>query len=366
MPALAHPYLRYRTRMAHHALLHFIASLSNSLEIVALAFAPVLLGLCAAIALPGMLAVTFTWPVCCAILAAQAIFACAPALLLRQRLHPADAIAWERPLPVPPLLGWCADALVAGMLAGPLALVYAVSAAIWLYQWPDWLRPVAPQALAATAASLLLGWMLATLALARRRRLARAGARVRAHAAAPASVSAYVPRALRPLQFSLWRQLFWLPYWRADNPVGWQQTVLLLGALACGALWLVHAPGLPAALWGAAASALFILLTDRGDQAVREQVTLLRPVIAAWPLDCAALLLGARLFSLAPAALLLVAFAIALHAVPTGYSLPAARVWIGAAIVSSCAIVALPPAPRARVVLVMLSILILSAIGSEF
>lgn len=374
---MVHPYLQFRLRMARHGLRQFLASLANSLEITLLGFGPVLIGLAAAIALPGMLAVTLRWPAMLAILAAQALFAALPAVLLRQRLHPADAVAWGRPLPVPPRLGWAADALTAGLIAGPLTGLYAVSATIWLFQWPDWLRPVAPQAIAATVLSLLLGWALATLSLARRRlrpalavpsRAARAAAtHTGAAGTAAAAATQYAPRALRPLLPALWHRLFWLPFWRAENRVGVQQCLLLASALACTAAWLLRCLPLPGAVMGALASAMLILLTDRGDKAVREQAALLRPVLAPWPLQAAPLLLCARLFTLLPAAAVLAVFAVlAFVPQPAAHSPRAALVWLATAAMACGAIVALNLAPRGRVVLVVLSTLILTAIGSEF
>ncbi|MBY0240467.1 MAG: hypothetical protein K2X55_14235, partial [Burkholderiaceae bacterium] len=118
-----HPYLRYRVRIAHHGLLAFLASLKNSMEVLVLVFSNVLLGLCAVIAFPGMLAVTLAWPAMLAVLAGQTLLIATPAWLLRQRLHPHAAIAWSWPLPVPPALGWRGDVLVAGMLAGPVTLM---------------------------------------------------------------------------------------------------------------------------------------------------------------------------------------------------------------------------------------------------
>eukprot|EP01034_Spumella_vulgaris_P023441 gene23441-29659_t len=70
---MVHPYLQFRLRMARHGLRQFLASLANSLEITLLVFAPVAVGLAAAIALPGMLAVRLHWPAMLAILAAQAL-----------------------------------------------------------------------------------------------------------------------------------------------------------------------------------------------------------------------------------------------------------------------------------------------------
>ena len=361
-----HPYLRFRIRLAHHGLLQFLASVKNSMEVTALVFAPVLLGLFATIALPGMFAVTLAWPLALAVLAAQALVPALPVLLLRKRLHPSAVLAWSRALPVPPALAWRADALVAAMLVGPLALAYGVSATVWLVQRPAWLQAVLPQALAATLATLLAGWLLATLVLARRRHgHAVSGAR----AAVAAPPAPYVRRVLDPLLPALWRRLFWLPFWRADSVVGLQQCALFAATITAMACWLLrpswlHAV-LPGAVWGMAASALLIVLTDRGDQAVREQIAVLRPVLAPWPYAAGPLLLCARLFSLLPAAAALLLFGALLGAANAPWSGRAVCVWIGTALAANGAIVALKPAPRGRVVLVMLSILILSAIGSE-
>src|SRR5471032_1461939 len=154
----AHPYLQFRTRLAHHALLHVVASLKSSAEIIVFGFGPVLLGLFACLALPGLIAPTLAWPQALALIAAQVLVAALPALLLRKRLHPADVLQWSRPLPIAPALRWQADAAVAAMLMAPLTIVYAISTAIWLYQWPDWLRPVAAASVGLTVLSLLLAW----------------------------------------------------------------------------------------------------------------------------------------------------------------------------------------------------------------
>jgi hypothetical protein len=353
-----HPYLRYRVRMAHHGLLAFIASLTNSIEILLLVFAQVLLGLCAVIAFPGMLAVTLAWPAMLAVLAGQTVLIALPAWLLRHRLHPAAAIAWAWPLPVPPALGWRGDVLVAGLLAGPVALLYAVSCAIWLWQSPAFLKPVVPQALGATFATLVLGWLLASWMLMLRRRQPRPAAPRAPHAAV---ATAYTPTPLRPLYMALWRKLFWLPFWRGENKAGLRQCLLLAAALAATATWLRHlVPAVPAAALGGIASAALVLLTDRGDKAVREQAALLAEMLTAWPLRSTPLILCARLFSLVP-----VMAVVALHVMLAGHA-TAVRVWQLAALVLNGAIVALPLAPRGRVVLVVLSIVILTAIGSEF
>lgn len=390
-------YLRFRLRLAHHALLQFAVSLRSSLEYILLGFAPVIFGLFACVALPGLFAATQPWPQALGLLGGQVLLASAPVWLLRKRLHPAAVLLWTRPLPVPARLRWLADAMVAGMIVGPLSIAYLVSCTIWLYQWPDWLSPVAPQALLLTVASLLLAWLLSTLTLAHRARIPNASP-PRRRRPAPA---AYIPSravacvdlphttpptsASRPTAVAgagaagcaeagagaslpyLWKQLFWLPFWRAENVVGIQQTVLLAGAFASIGVWLWHPPIVPPALWGACAALTTMLLTDRGDKAVAEQIALLRPVAAGWPMNVERLYRLAMIFTLLPASCVLAWFAaLTLGRHADGYSQTVAIVWLCFAAIAQIAVVALRRlSTRGRVGLVIGAIIILTAIGSE-
>ena len=90
-------------------------------------------------------------------------------------------------------------------------------------------------------------------------------------------MTAYMSQPRRWRNVFLWRQLFWLPFWRNDNVIGIQQSVLLATAGASMLAWLLRAPLVPAPLLGLLASASLIIVTDRGDKAVREQIAVLRP-----------------------------------------------------------------------------------------
>jgi hypothetical protein len=369
-------YLGFRLRLARHALLQFAVSLRSSLEYILLGFAPVLFGLLACVALPGLFAATRPWPEALGLFAGQVVLASAPVWLLRKRLHPAAVVMWSHSLPVPARSKWLADAAVAATIIGPLSLAYAISSAIWLYQWPDWLQPVAPQALLLTLASLLLAWLLSTLTLAHRARMP-AARRPRQHRAAP---TIYQPsRTVRTTANAarssgsqarlpyFWKQLFWLPYWRAENVVGIQQTLLLAGAIASIGVWMWHPAIVPPALWGACAALTTMLLTDRGDKAVAEQIALLRPVAAGWPLNTNRLYRLAMLFTLLPAACVLAWFALlTLGRQADGYSHTVATVWLCFAAIAQIAVVSLRRlSTRGRVGLVIGTIIILTAIGSE-
>ena len=362
LPRSTHPYLALRLRLAHHALLQFAASLASSMEIVFFLAGPVLLGLLSVIALPGFLAMTLPWPAALGLLGGQALLTCLPAWLLRKRLLPAATAAWLRQLPLPPRLRWQADIAVAGMLMLPLGIAYAVSASIWLLQSPPWLRPIAGPGMAATVAVWLLAWALTSAIIALRLRAPRAVPR--AHAP---TMTRYVPRRPRWRTGFLWRQLFWLPFWRNENVIGVQQSVLLATAGASMLAWLLRAPLVPAPLLGLLASASLVIVTDRGDKAVREQIAVLRPALDAWPLASGHLLRLACGISLLPAFGILLGAGILLYCIdPAVLQRRVSSVYAITACIALLAIVGLPRlTARGRVVLVALSILALSAIGSE-
>lgn len=362
LPSSTHPYIALRLRLAHHALLQFAASLASSLEIVVFLAGPVLLALLSVIALPGFLAMTLPWPAALGLLCAQALLTCLPAWLLRKRLLPATVAAWLRQLPLPPGLRRQADIAVAGLLMLPLGLAYFVSAGIWLLQSPPWLHPIAASGIAATIAAWLLAWLLTSYIMALRLRAPRPVPSARPH-----TMTTHVHRPPRWRILFLWRQLFWLPFWRNDNLVGVQQSVLLAGALASMLAWLLRVPLVPAPLLGLLASASLIIVTDRGDKAVREQIAVLRPSLDAWPLASAALLRLACAASLLPALAVLPGAALLLYLIdPDVLRQRVTGVYAITASLAVMAIVGLPRlSARGRVALVMLSILALSAIGSE-
>ncbi|OFA05496.1 hypothetical protein DUGA2_10740 [Duganella sp. HH101] len=374
------PYLRFRVRMAHQAMLQFVASFASSLGYIMLGFGQVLVGLIACLALPGLFAATRPWPQALGLFAGQALLASAPVWLLRKRLLPEQVLLWCRPLPIPARAQWTANIAVAGIIIVPLGMAYALSTAIWLWQWPDWLRPVAPQAVLLTAGSLLLGWIVSTLVLARRCRMPAAPT-LHAHRPPPAPYVPRVPSLQRMAAASPrrrawtalhhWRQLFWLPFWRGENVVGIQQTVLLLGAVLSIAVWLWRPPVVPPTLWAANAALLLMLLTDRGDKAVTEQIALLRPVAAAWPAPIDKLFRFARVSALLPGLAVMAWFALLTlghlgRASSAGYSTTVATVWLCFAGVAQVAVIALRRlSVNGRVGLVISAIIILIAIGSE-
>jgi hypothetical protein len=147
--------------------------------------------------------------------------------------------------------------------------------------------------------------------------------------------------------------------------VGLQQSVLLAAALASALAWMQAPPGFGRGLLAFASAILMVLLTDRGDKAVREQTARLRPVMASWPLSGRGVFAFARMFSVAPAllVLLLVLGGGAAHGL---WAHTAGRIYLALGCAAPLLLVATPVTnERFRVGLVVIEILLLTAVGTE-
>lgn len=356
-----HGYVTFRYHLARHALRQFAASLKSSAEILLLVGANVFIGLLAMSAFPAMYAVTLPPLQAVAVLLAHGVIMAAPVALLRKRVLPADVVRWAHSLPISPSKQLRAEAVVAGLLVGPLALLYLVSAAILLWYQPPWLSPA--RAVPATVFSLALTYACAIAVLYLRSRH-RDRPRFWQRAATP-GVRPYTVGSAAPRLPMLWHRLFWLPFWRLENVVGWQQSVLLAAALASAFAWMQVPAGFGRGMLAFATAILMVLLTDRGDKAVREQTALLQPVVAAWPMSARGLFAFARMFSVAPALLVL----LLVLAGGTAHGLwdyTAGRIYLALACAGQLLLVAMPVSnERFRVGVVVFEIVLLTAVGTE-
>ncbi|MFL6659396.1 MAG: hypothetical protein ACJ8GW_15055 [Massilia sp.] len=353
-------YVAFRLSLARHGLRQFAASLRSSAEIVVLIGGNVVIALLALSAFPTMYAATLTPLLATTVVLTHALIMSLPLALLRKRVLPADVVAWHQRLPVPPTFQLRADATVAALLIGPLAILYTVSGTILLYEHPAWLRPVVGVVL--TLVSLAISFAVSNAVLRLRLRRPTAGGM---HGASATVAMPYQFRGTRLRLPMLWHRLFWLPYWRLESVVGFQQTALLAAALVCAVVWMHTGAGWLRALLTLACALLMVVVTDRGDKAVREQTDFLRPAMASWPLAPRTLFLCARLFSAAPA--LLVLLVIALGGAPHGlWQHRAGQVYLVLGCLAPLLLVATPLVnERFRVGLVATEILLLCAVGSE-
>ena len=358
---MANAYVSFRIRLARHGLRQFFASLKNSAAIFLLIAGNAIIGLLALSAFPAMYAASLAPPWAAALLLAHALVMTIPLVLLRQRILPADVLRWVHRLPVAPLLQLRADSAVAALMVGPLALVYAVSAGVLLRYGGQWLHPV--PALAATLASLLLTLACSSAVLTLRTRRIRTGSPWWPQSAHESG--RYTPLRRRVRLWMLWHRLFWLPFWRADNAVGRQQCLLLAAALGSAIPWMQAPPGIARGLLALATCALMVLLTDRGDKAVREQTARLRPVLAAWPLFPRSLFVCARLLAAAPA-LLVLAVVVAGGLPHDLWQQRAGQVFLVLGCAAPLLLVSTPVVNQGfRVGMVAVAIMLLTATGSE-
>jgi hypothetical protein len=353
-----HPYLRFRLRLTRHALAELAARLRSSAEIVVVLLGPTLLGLLAFAAMPAMLAASTPWPLALPLLLAHGVVMSLPVALLRPQVAPARIAAWLHALPVPPRLELQAALAVAGFLVAPLALAYAASLAIWLFQAPGWLLPM--RSVAGTVSSLLLTWACAGWLLLGAVRQPAAGR------AAPDVASSASPYLAQPRggRLFLWRQLFWLPLFRNGSLAGPRLAALLTASLLAILLWMLGPSWLPRVAGALLASVLLVLLIHEADTFLRAQCARLRAIASSWPLSMGALGWHARTMLLAGSLLplaVLAAAGLAAHA----WDHRAGRVYLALACVTPPLLVLTPPfTARGRMALAAFVLMMMCATGS--
>jgi hypothetical protein len=357
-----HPYLRFRIRLARHAVAQLAARLRRSAEIVVVLLGPALLGALAFAAMPAMLAASYPLVIAVPLLFAHGVAMSLPVALLRPQVVPSPVRAWLAPLPVPPRLERLAALAVAGLLVAPLALVYGVSLSIWLMHMPSWLQPA--RAIAGTVFSLLLTWTLSSALLLDALRLPRpASANRRAGFDAYAGAQRYSAQAARGPLF-LWRQLFWLPLWRNGSLAGARQAALLAAAIGAILLWMLGPALIPRPAGAVVGSLLLVLLVHEADTASRAQRTRVRAIAAPWPVSLDALGRQARAMLLVGAAAPLAVLTGAGH-VANAWVAVAGRIYLALAWAMPPLLVLTPTfTPRGRMALVALALMLLCATGS--
>jgi hypothetical protein len=319
------------------------------------------LGLIAFAAMPAMLAAARPWPLALPLLILHGIAMGLPFFLLRPQVLPAHALSWLAGLPVAPRLRLQASAVVAALLAAPLALAYAASLAIWLGQRPDWISPA--RAAGGTVLSFLLTWACGAGLLARAAALP-SPARGAPVASGAAGTAAWEGRADAGHGL-LWHRLFWLPLWRNGSHAGPRQAALL--AAGCGAtlLWMLGPGWLPRPGGAILASVLLVLLAHDADTTVRGQAARLMPLAAGWPVRFTALAWRARAVAQAPVLLAAGVLTVTGLAAQAWHG-TAGRLYLALAWIIPPLLAATPPfTPRGRMALLAFSIVVLCALGSK-
>jgi hypothetical protein len=358
---LANPYLQMRLNLTRHAITALVLSVRSSAEILFLVFAPAIVGLIAFVALPPLYASSRPFPEAALLVLGHTVLTVAPLWLLRIRLLPPDVIAWLHSLPVPLALQIRTDLAVSAVLMLPLSGAYVASSLVWSYNAPAWLRPW--PATAAMLSSVAMTWTLAAAIMTLRSRWRPRP--LRRTAQRPVSEMKYTCAPPRIKAIFWYRRLFWLAFLRNENRLARQQFLLLAAACVSAIVWF-H-PLFPAmrGLCDLITSGLIIIMTDRADKAVRDQITCLRRITASWPITIHRVEWLARALSALP--VLSVSGLLIAQARFMGTVREVPGIFYLAVLASSAALLIAVPTftPRARVGWIVLSIFLLTAIGSE-
>ncbi|MBC7573040.1 MAG: hypothetical protein H7244_01750 [Herminiimonas sp.] len=350
-----------RLKLTRHAIAALILSMRSSAEILMLVFGPALIGLIAVIALPPLYASSRPFPEASMLILMHAFLMAAPLWMLRGRLLPPAVVAWLRMMPISLGLQIRTDLAVAGAFMLPLAGAYLASALVWIYNAPAWLHPL--PATAALLSSVSITWWLAAGILTLRARWRPRPTRRIREPEASALRHIYAPPRN---ETGFWyRRLFWLPFVRNENHLARQQ--LLLTATAGVAAIACFQPALHAVrgVCGLFTSGLMIIMTDRADKAVRAQIAYLRMVTRSWPLPLRHVETLARCISAVPALCVAGLLVTQASIYGTVRGIPGI-VYLGVLTFSIALLIGVPTfTPRGRVGWIVLSSVLLTAIGSE-
>jgi hypothetical protein len=363
-------YTQFHVKLALHGLHQFALSLKSSLEVVLLAAGQVVLMALALLAWPLWmnalwLAEHWAWYKVAAVLVGYSAALTLPILLLRKRLLPNDVLLWGRTLPVTPGARVRAYMAVTGVFVLPTAIGFGLSSIGCWYEIPA-VRSVWPVAVLMMLIALVLMQGLGTGVLMLRHRGLTWQRLIRLPMPMSGPVVPYQAKKLSPHLLQQWYRLFWLPFWRLENGIGFQQCLLFCVAGLMFWLWMLPGSAFLRFLFCISASSLTLILTDRGDKAVQEQIILMRPHLRTLPFSLFRLELLAKLACMVPACGLLAGLAWGLFSRAAVLHPGVAYWYLGTQLLAQVCIVGLGhlhAAGRARIVILFM--VVLAAIGSE-
>jgi hypothetical protein len=139
--------------------------LFHAAPILLLVMGPLIIGLIAFIALAPMMAPGFKPHQLVSLVLGQGIVMVLPLFLARKLVLPTSMILWSASLPIKWQTKCRASASAALVLLFPIFVACTLSAAVWFWQWPRWLRPVWGSSLLCLVVSMLGAWFFATAIL---------------------------------------------------------------------------------------------------------------------------------------------------------------------------------------------------------
>jgi hypothetical protein len=364
-------YSQFHVKQALHGIREFALSLKGSMEMILLAAGQVILMALAFLAWPlwmGALWLSEHWPMSyvVALVLAHSGTMALPIFLLRKRLLPKDSFVWGLALPITPRMRWLAHFCVARLFVLPLSVGYLISSIACWMQLPA-THAVWASALTLLLISLLLVLVFGTLILTWRYKSLVRHSRSSVLLEAPVvHHDPYQQLPLKPRLLQQWYRLFFLPFWRMENGIGKQQTVLFISAMTLFSMWCIITTPFMRFLLCISAISFTLVVTDQGVKALQEHWQTMRPVLRSLPFKLFQLHALNGFLSLLPACVVLLWLSLLL-------STQAEKIHVGVALwflamsllahIILVSFVRLSSAGRARIV--FFSIVLLSAFGSE-
>lgn len=284
------------------------ATMLHAAPIVMLVMGPLIVGLIAFIALAPLMAPSFSPAQGAALVFGQSALIALPLFLARKLVLPDSVLAWRAGLPIRWQVRLAADACAAAVLLSPLFAACLLSALVWFWQWPRWLRPVWCTSVLCLLASILGAWCFGVVMLAMRGRTLGGFS---FSAKAPNRIDGGKTVVPDWRRWGILRDLILRPHWRSRSMV-WQvlHPFLLLVAVGCiGVISLVEPAYVP---WRAAFSlvvaTLVVGLTLWRDSVMQANLAHLSKEISAWPVSFSGLAMFNRLWTVWPGSALAVFF----------------------------------------------------------
>lgn len=280
----------------------------HAAPIVLVVMGPLIVGLIAFIALGPLMAPSFGLAQGAALVFGQSAMIALPLFLARKLVLPDSVLAWRAGLPIRWQTQLAADAWAATVLLSPLFAACLLSALVWFWQWPRWLRPVWGVSVLCLLASMFGAWCFGVLMLAMRgRTLLRWSLPVKTFT----RIGAGKIERLGWKQWGILRDLILRPVWRSNSMV-WQvlHPLLIIIAASCiGVISLVEPTQVP---WRAAFSlvvaTVVVGLTLWRDSVMQANLAHLSQEIPAWPVSFSRLVMFARVWAVWPGNALAVFF----------------------------------------------------------
>lgn len=284
------------------------ATLLHAAPIVLLVMGPLTVGLIAFIALAPLMAPSFGLAQGAALVFGQSAMIALPLFLARKLVLPDSVLVWRAGLPIRWQTQLAADAWAALVLLLPLFAACLLSALVWFWQWPQWLRPIWGVSVLCLLAAMLGAWGWGVLILTMRGRtlpLFTLPVKTLSRTGAGATV--------RPgwRQWRILRDLTLRPVWRNSSLV-WKVLHPLLIVIAAGCIGvfaLIEPTFVP---WRAAFSlvvaTLVVGLTLWRDSVMQANLAHLTKEIPAWPVSFSRLVIFVRLWAVWPGSALALFF----------------------------------------------------------